>query len=144
MKDKYIIYFISKTKKYMEMFLEKQMKEKNIADLVPSHGNILTVLYESQEGQLKMKEIADKIGKDKSTVTALVNKLSDLGYVKKEESPTDKRSVYIRLTKKAVTIQEKYDAICEEVKGTAYKGFSEEEKQELLRLLKKLSDNFKE
>ncbi|MCU9813094.1 MarR family transcriptional regulator [Paraclostridium sp. AKS81] len=82
MKDKYIIYFISRTKDNMIKFIDKNLKLNNLNDLIPTHGNILTALYESN-GQLTMKEISKKIGKDKSTVTSLVNKLIILGYVKK-------------------------------------------------------------
>lgn len=143
MKDKYIVYFISKTKKKMIKFIEKKLCENSLNDLIPSHGNILTALYEN-DGSLTMKEIADLIGKDKSTVTPLVNKLLKLGYVKKEKSKEDKRVTFIELTDKGREIESRYKAISNEVVTTAYKGFSEEEKEIFLRLLKKLSNNFNE
>ena len=90
-----------------------------------------------------MKEIAKKIGKDKSTVTALVNKLISLGYIKKDKCDVDKRVTYISLTDKAIDIKDKFDFISSQVKETAYKDFTDEEKAEFLRLLKKLSKNFK-
>ena len=79
MNDKYIIYFISRTKANMIKFIENKLKENDLNDLIPTHGNILTALYESDK-KLTMKEIAKKIGKDKSTVTSLVNKLIHLVY----------------------------------------------------------------
>ena len=82
MKDKYIIYFISRTKANMIKFIENKLKENDLTELIPTHGNILTALYESDK-KLTMKEIAQKIGKDKSTVTPLVNKLIRLGYIEK-------------------------------------------------------------
>ncbi|MCA1075880.1 MarR family transcriptional regulator [Clostridium bowmanii] len=97
MNDKYIIYFISKTKKKMTRFIEKALKEKGLDELVPSYGNILTVLF-NNNGKLSMKEIGELIGKDKSTITALVNKLSKLGYVKKEKCIEDRRITYIIFT----------------------------------------------
>lgn len=141
MKDKYIVYFISKTKKKMIKFIEKKLCENSMDDLIPSHGNILTALYE-HDGALTMKEIADLIGKDKSTVTPLVNKLLKLGYIKKEKSKEDKRITFIELTDKGREIESKYNAISKEVATTAYKDFSEEEKETFLRLLKKLNNNF--
>ncbi|MGO0916466.1 winged helix-turn-helix transcriptional regulator, partial [Clostridioides difficile] len=42
--------------------------KNGLGELIPTHGNILTALYENN-GILTMKEIAAKIGKDKSTVT---------------------------------------------------------------------------
>lgn len=143
MKDKYIIYFISKTKKKMSEFIERKLKEKNLNDLVPSYGNILTVLYDNG-GRLNMKEIGVLLGKDKSTITALINKLIKLDYVMKEKSTTDKRVTYIVLTKKAKEIEDKFNEISKSVNQTAYKDFSEEEKEIFLRLLKKLNTNFSE
>ncbi|RDY24608.1 MarR family transcriptional regulator [Romboutsia maritimum] len=142
MNDKYIIYFISRTKANMIKFIENRLKENKLDDLIPTHGNILTALYESDK-KLTMKEIATKIGKDKSTVTSLVNKLIDLGYVEKEKCTKDKRVTYIGLTQKAHDIEDRFNYISSQVKQTAYKNFTEEEKAEFLRLLKKLSSNFK-
>lgn len=141
--DKYIVYFISRTKDNMIKFIDKNLKNNNLNDLIPTHGNILTALYES-DGKLTMKEISKKIGKDKSTVTSLVNKLIDLGYVKKDKCSIDKRVTYISLTEKALDIKDKFDFISSQVKETAYKNFTDEEKEEFLRLLKKISKNFKD
>lgn len=142
MNDKYIVYFISRTKANMIKFIENKLKENNLNDLIPTHGNILTALYESNK-KLTMKEIAKKIGKDKSTVTSLVNKLINLGYLKKEPSTADRRVTYISLTEKARDIEGKFNFISSQVKETAYKDFTDEEKKEFLRLLRKLSSNFK-
>lgn len=142
MNDKYIIYFISRTKANMIKFIQNKLKENNLDDLIPTHGNVLTALYESSE-KLTMKDIANKIGKDKSTVTPLINKLIKLGYVEKEKCEIDKRITYINLTDKARDIEDRFNFISSQVKETAYSNFTEEEKQEFLRLLKKLSTNFK-
>lgn len=142
MNDKYIIYFVSKTKANMIKFIENKLKENSLNDLIPTHGNILTALYESDK-KLTMSEIATKIGKDKSTVTSLVNKLIHLGYIEKEKCTKDKRVTYINLTKKAKDIEPKFNFISSQVKETAYGNFTEDEKKEFLRLLRKLSSNFK-
>ncbi len=141
MKDKYIVYFVSKTKKKMINFIEKKLKEKGLDDLVPSYGNILTVLYDNN-GKLSMKEIGKLIGRDKSTITPLVNKLSKLGYVIKEKSKEDRRVTYVKITEKGKEIEHKFKEISKEVYSTAYKDFTTEEKELLLRLLKKLNNNF--
>ncbi|MDF2633472.1 MAG: transcriptional regulator, MarR family, partial [Pelosinus sp.] len=127
MKDKYIVYFISRTKQKMVRFIEEQLQENGLHDLIPSHGNILTALFENQ-GKLSMKKIAEIIGKDKSTLTPLVNKLVELDYIIKEQNQLDKRVTYIILTSKGKQMQEKFSNISDEVYKAAYKGFSAEEK----------------
>lgn len=141
MNDKYIVYFISRTKKKMIRFIEEKLHDNGMNDLIPSHGNILTALYENN-GRLTMKKIAEIIGKDKSTVTPLVNKLLSIGYIKKEKDEKDKRITYITLTNKGMEIETKYNKISSEVYKTAYKDFSEEEKETFLKLLRKLNNNF--
>jgi DNA-binding MarR family transcriptional regulator len=141
MKDKYIVYFVSRTKNKMLRFIEDRLHENGLTDLIPSHGNILTALYENH-GKLTMKEIAETIGKDKSTITPLVNKLLELGYITKEKNASDKRVTYIILTSKGKQIESRFSAISREVSSTAYKNFSREEKALFLRLLKKLNNNF--
>ena len=141
MKDKYIVYFISKVKKKMTTFIEKSLNEKGLYDLVPSYGNILTALYDNN-GKLSMKEIGQLVGKDKSTITALVNKLLKLGYVQKEKCLKDRRITYIILTEKGKAIEDKVNLISKQVNLVAYKGFSEEDKDVLLKLLKKMNNNF--
>jgi len=141
MKDKYIVYFISRTKKKMIEFIEKKLYENGMDDIVPSSGNILTALYEHNE-KLTMSKIAKIIGKDKSTVTPLVSKLLSLGYIEKENDEKDKRITYIVLTEKGKQLESKFNAISSEVYKTAYKNFSEEEKEIFLKLLKKLNNNF--
>lgn len=143
MKDKYIVYFVSKTKKKMTQFIEKQLSDKGIDDLVPSYGNILTALY-NNDGELSMKAIGDLIGKEKSTITALINKLEKLGYVKKVKCKEDRRITYVQLTDKGRAIEPQFNMISKEVQKTAYKGFTPEEKETFLRLLKKMNDNFSE
>ncbi|MFI3209612.1 MAG: MarR family winged helix-turn-helix transcriptional regulator [Peptostreptococcaceae bacterium] len=143
MNDKYIIYFISKAKSHMIKFIENNLKEQELNDLIPTHGNILTALYESKT-KLTMKDISNKIGKDKSTVTALISKLETLGYVKKEKCTMDKRVTYINLTDQSINIKDKFDIISQKVNQTAYAGLTNDEKKEFLRILKKISINFKE
>ncbi len=141
MNDKYIVYFISKTKKKMTEFIERELKEEELDDLVPSYGNILTVLYDN-DGKLSMKEIGELIGKDKSTITVLINKLSKLGYVEKEKCQEDRRVTYIVLTEKGKSIEGKFNDISKKVYLTAYKNFSKEERDIFLKLLKKMNNNF--
>lgn len=143
MNDKYIVYFISRAKANMIKFIQNKLKENKLDDLIPTHGNILTALYESDKN-LTMKEISQKIGKDKSTVTSLVNRLITLGYIEKEKCTKDKRVTYIGLTQKSRDIEDSFNFISSQVKETAYSNFTEDEKKEFLRLLRKLSSNFKD
>ncbi|MBF4693580.1 MarR family winged helix-turn-helix transcriptional regulator [Fusibacter ferrireducens] len=141
MNDKYIVYFISKTKKKMQKFIEMQLKENQIDDLVPSYGNIFTALYE-HGGRLKMSELSSLVNKDKSTITVLVNKLIERKYIQKEFSKEDRRVVYIVLTEKGRAFESVYKEISAEINAVAFEGFEEGEKEVFLKLLKRMNNNF--
>lgn len=110
--ERYIVYFISSTKKKMMRFIEDKLREKDLNGIIPSHGNILANLYDHQE-KMTMKDIAERIGKDKSTVTQLVRKLEQLGYVRKVKSKKDRRTTYLSLTDKGEQIEKEYREIQE-------------------------------
>jgi DNA-binding MarR family transcriptional regulator len=141
MNDKYIVYFISKTKKKMVKFIEKKLYEKELYNLVPSYGNILTVLYD-HNGTMSMKEIGTLLGKEKSTITAIVDKLEKLGYVSKIKNEKDRRTTFVCLTEMGKDIEKKFEEISKDVQSAAYNNFTKEEKSEFLRLLKKMNQNF--
>ncbi|WFD08998.1 MarR family winged helix-turn-helix transcriptional regulator [Tepidibacter hydrothermalis] len=137
----YSISYISTTRKKYQNFLEKELKEHNIQNIVPSHGSILSVLYRNN-GKLTMKEIAKLIRRDKSTVTSLCNKLVSFGYIKKEKCEKDKRVTYISLTQKGIDIRPEFEEISKKLIDTAYKGFTKEEEDMFFYLLNKLKKNF--
>ena len=140
-KDKYIVYFISRTRQKMVQFIQMQLKMHQLDELIPSHGNILTVLYENGD-MLPLNEIARRIGRDKSTVTSLVNRLVELGYVEKVAGQQDRRVTFVRLTDRGNNLRTQFMEISDQVYETAYRGFSEEEKKQFLCLLKRISRNF--
>ncbi|MCT4509838.1 MAG: MarR family transcriptional regulator [Tepidibacter sp.] len=137
----YIIGNISTTRKKYQKFLENELKEHNIDNIVPSHGSILSVLYKNN-GRLTMKEIASLIRRDKSTVTSLCNKLVSFGYIKKEKCEQDRRVTYITLTQKGIDIKPEFEEISKKLIDTAYKGFTQEEEETFIYLLNKISKNF--
>jgi len=142
MNEQFVVYYVSQTKQNMHKFIENQLKNEGMIDLIPSHGSILTVLY-NHEGPLTMKAIAEKIGKDKSTVTVLINNLMYKGYIKKSENRQDRRITFIELTELGRSKEVKYREISKKVVETAYADFTEDEKTVFLRLLKKMNSNYK-
>lgn len=140
MNDKYIVHFLSTTKKKMIKFIQNELKKNGLSEIDTSYGNILTVLYES-ESMLTMNEISKKTSKDKSTITVLVNKLCKLEYIEKVKCKNDNRITYIKLTEKANKIRDKYMQISKNLNKVVYKDFSQDEKEEFLRLLKKMNNN---
>ena len=140
METKFIVNLIGKIRDKTQAFLIQQLGQHEMKGIAPSHGDILWALYTHAE--LSMKKLAEGIGRDKSTVTALVNKLIRFGYVKKRTDPTDSRVSLVSLTERGWEVKENFLAISKALRRRAYQGLSAEERAVLMKLLQKVHDNF--
>ena len=134
------ISLISKIREKANKFLLKELEELGLKYVAPSHGDILSVLFQYKEAT--MTELANAIHKDRSTVTALVNKLTGLGYIASRKDPNDNRSSIIYLTEKGESLEEGFMKISEKLYMTEYKGISDEEKVIFRNILAKIYKNF--
>ena len=84
-----IVSLMSRTLGAANRYLVELMAREGLAGIVPSHGDILMQLF--AHDAMSMAALAEAIGKDPSTVTALVRKLANAGYVEKAPNPRDRR-----------------------------------------------------
>lgn len=140
MKTGMIMQAIARIRDKANQFLLAELAGHGIKDLSPSHGDIMGALY--LHGELSMKQIAGMIGRDKSTVTSLVNRLIRSGYVIKHTDPGDSRVSLVSLTDKGRVLEEDFWDISQALRQKAYKGLTNEEKETLMTLLAKISGNF--
>lgn len=141
MNEKDIISLISKVRENANSFIIAQMEAWGIKGLVTSHGDILCELFENDK--LSMKDLTERIGRDKSTVTVLVDKLLKQGYVEKARDDEDNRIVFVTLTEKGKELKPMFETISKELIATAYNEISQEEKERLIETLTKIKNNFK-
>lgn len=139
MKTDQIISLISTIREKANRFIVQEMTSRGITGLVPSHGNILVFLFKNTT--LTMKDLASMVGKDKSTITALVDKLVALGYVEKKKDEFDNRVVLVNLTEKGEGLKPSFAEISNSLLSTVYDGISEEEKVQLVAILSKIENN---
>jgi len=136
-----IIATLSTVRDLCNKALVKELKVRGITGLAPSHGSILQVIGSTKES-LTMQEVARRVHKDKSTVTVLVNKLIDLGYVKKLKDPHDHRVSILTLTPEAWALEPQFREISKEVLERFYRGFSNHEKALITAMLERVKSNF--
>jgi DNA-binding MarR family transcriptional regulator len=89
-----------------------------------------------------MKELAEKISRDKSTVTALVNKLVTAGYIRKETDTDDSRITHLCLTARGKSLKPAFDEISDRLISTAFSGFTQKERENTVKLIEKMLTNF--
>ncbi len=140
METNLIINQISRIRDKAHAFLLKQLEEHQMKGIAPTHGDILWAILSS--GELSMKNLAEIIHRDKSTVTALVNKLIKFGYVKKRSDVNDSRVTLISLTPKGLELKDDVIDISIALREKAYQGLTEKDKTVLMKLLDKIYQNF--
>lgn len=140
MRESDAISLISKIREKANRLIVAEMSSCGISGIVTSHGDIINALFNVPK--LTMAEIAEKIGKDKSTVTALVDKLVRLGYVTKERDVEDTRVVYVILSSKGRELKPVFKEISKKVMDIFYLDITENEREEILRILTKIYKNF--
>lgn len=139
MNSKDIISLISKIREKVNRQIIAEMSANGLEGIVTSHGDIIDALF--AKPKMTMAEISQKIGKDKSTVTALVDKLVRLGYITKERDEEDTRVVYVSLTRKGNDLKPIFVNISNKVLDTFYFNITDREKEELIRILEKIYHN---
>jgi DNA-binding MarR family transcriptional regulator len=81
---------------YVERQLTQALQRQHGIGL--SEFRALECLARSADGELRMQELADKVGLGQSSVTRLVGRLDTAGFVMRDLCPDDKRGVYAVIT----------------------------------------------
>lgn len=140
------IHSLSQTLAAANAFLVSQLEEAGLKGLVPSHGDVLGHLFAASETgkHPTMQEIAASIGRDPSTVTALVKKLSDEGYVETRKCPEDLRRTEVHLTKLGASLKGDFERISESLVATQMKGIKPQDFEAMCATLDQVRANFQE
>ncbi len=127
-----VMSLISRIKEAANDLIINELKLAGYNDIVPSHGDILYILYDSKE--ISMKEIASKIHRTKATTTVLVDKLEKLGLVVRIKSEADSRCTLVKLTDQGKKFKPVFENISIKLNKKVYAGISQKN-AELLELL---------
>ena len=122
-------------------FIAEELVRNGLEGIVPSHGDILCVLY--QEDGLAISEIARRTRRTKSTICVLAGKLEKNGYVERRPDPDDRRALGLWLTDKGKAAKPVFEsisaALCEKIEES----LSPEETLVLNSLLARVVKNWK-
>ncbi len=140
MKNQRLITLSSRLAEKANKFIIAELKKYDLSDIAPSHGDILSLLFDGNA--YEMSEIAKRIHRTKPTVTVLVEKLEKSGYVQRIKSDTDARFTNVSLTEKGFALKPVFEEISARLNALAYAGLREEEAMLLEILLEKAIVNF--
>ncbi len=123
-------------------FIEKQIRErlrKNHNTTLPRF-DVMSALYRSKKG-LKMTEISGALKVSNGNITGIIDRLIQDGHVFRVAVEGDRRTNLVGLTNKGKTQFEKYANAHESWVNIILEKLSEQEAQDLINLLDKISYN---
>ena len=94
-----------------------------------------------RRGPLGVGELADRVGRDYTTVSRQVAKLENLGLVDRSAGKTDRRVTEAFISEKGQAMSEMLDAARERLATIALADWSEQDLKDLTRLLRRFADN---
>lgn len=135
-------FLISKIQKISQQLFQ-DMLAKNGLKIHPGQGSVLYVLWKDGDN-IPIKDLVEKTGLPKTTLTSILDRLEDSGEVIRLKSTIDKREINVKITKKTQGKHEIYEKVSMEMEDLYYKGFTEEEKSQLDKYLNRLLKNLEE
>ena len=130
---------ISQVKQLQDRTFNKILKEEGIYEFNGQQGRILFALWKNEK--LSLIELSRRTSLAKTTLSAMVERMKNEGLLIVEGSKEDKRSLVIYLSDKSLSLEEKINRATKKISDIFYKDFSEEEANELDRLLGKVKEN---
>jgi DNA-binding MarR family transcriptional regulator len=110
------------------------LKRRGLADLNPAQGRVLYALWRSDG--MNQKRLAELTRLDKSTLTAMLDRLEADGRIERRPDPADGRGRLVCPTAATRALYADYAAASEEMTEIFYAGLPEADRDELDRLLR--------
>ena len=132
-------YLISKIHQVTGRIFAKLLKEAEIEDINPAQGRILFALW--KKDKVPITELAKETLLHKSTLTKMLDRLEQMGYLKRRPSQKDRRKILIYRTVKDRALESKYAKVSEEMTRIFYEGFTSDRIDRFERDLEQILEN---
>lgn len=120
------------------------IKQSGCEGTTAYHGRIIGYLFEQRNNDVFQKDIENRFGIRRSTVTKLLQLMESNGLIKRTAVASDARLKKITLTEKAVSMHEHFREEIDNFEAALSKGLTEEEKEMFFRLTDKIYNNLTE
>ncbi len=134
-------FLMAKIRQVSERIFLRQLKDYGI-EINPAQGRIMFALW--QKDGVAINELVQKTKLEKSTLTSMLDRLEDMGYVRRQRSRKDRRKILICRTKKDKAMEGKYVEVSQQLSKLYYKGFSETQIDRFEKDLQRILDNLVE
>ena len=121
---------------------ERVLSEKNIEAFNGPQGRILYILW--QKDGVPISELSKETGLAMTTLTSMLDRMEAADLIYRDRGDRDRRKILIFLTEEAKGLEQEYNEVTEEISNIYYKGFSEEEIEQLESYLHRILKNVEE
>lgn len=135
-------FLITQIKQMQGRVFQRLLAQSKVDEFNGPQGRILYVLW--QEDGVPIARLVQQTGLAKSTLTSMLARMEDAGLITRGTSEQDGRQVIVRLTGKALGLQEKYEQVSEEMNKLFYRGMTQEDAAVLDGLLERVLANLQE
>lgn len=132
-------FLINKVNFLSGRIFNKLIKEHKNLDINHAQGKILFVI--SRYKELSINDLCKELSLSKSTLTSMLDRLEDKGYILKRSSEKDKRITLISNTKKADESIHIFNDVITKMNAKFYDGFEEEDIKRFENYLEKIYFN---
>ena len=132
-------FLISKVHQLSGRIFARMLRQYEVDEINPAQGRIMFVLWRSD--RIPISELARRTSLGRSTLTSMLDRLEQSGYVRRTPSPGDRRVTLIERTEKDRAFQQRYIQVSQEMGELFYDGFSEAEIDQFESYLERIQDN---
>lgn len=133
-------YLLAKAARLTKWKLNEQLARLGLT--AAQWGLLQDVYYSSQHNQeLTPAAIAERLFSDRPTVSGVIQRLVDSGWLVKQPNPCDRRSQTVMLTHKAHDKISELQQLSDHILQQALKDFSAEEQRMLDKFLQRIIEN---
>jgi DNA-binding MarR family transcriptional regulator len=117
-------FIVSQIKQIQGRIFDKLLKKYGIDSFNGPQGRILYVLW--QQDNLPISELGSRTSLAKTSLTTMLDRMEERGYIQRNNAPNDRRQILITLTDEARSLNSKYDKVTDQMNQIFYEGFSDE------------------
>ena len=118
--------------------MHKTIIGRLLRELGLAPGQELLLLQLWDRDRCSQADLVERLGLDPSTVTKMLQRLERDGWVGREPSPSDRRVMVVTLTAAGRDLQGAVTTLWSELEGETVKTLTPDEREEFLRLLRKV------
>ncbi|MFS0725193.1 MarR family winged helix-turn-helix transcriptional regulator [Paenibacillus sp. 1P07SE] len=122
--------------KASKVVFDNVRKDVDRYEISPEHFMVLELLY--SKGPHPVQKISEKLSIPSGSITYVIDKLQKKGMVERKVNPTDRRAYHVVLTEKGTLLFDEIFPQHVETISANLAAITNEEKEQLLLLLKKI------